>query len=199
MVERLSDQRREATAYCVVGNVRARSNDLVAGQALLERALVLAHELDDPAWAPRPARILPIYMPGWATLTDPARCRSCVQSWPASPSAPMGCARSWRAVSWPQLQYAAGVYLRLVLVLERSAPRASSYIRDPTVVSSPPQPTTIRRSSPSSGPTLHFTMSAPTSMAASCRPWILPQLCRASAQWKTQPAILQHCRSAIHL
>jgi DNA-binding CsgD family transcriptional regulator/tetratricopeptide (TPR) repeat protein len=33
----------------VVGNVKARSNDLVAGQALLERALALSDELDDPA------------------------------------------------------------------------------------------------------------------------------------------------------
>lgn len=51
MVERLGDQRLAATAYCVIGNVRARSGDLVAGRTALERALALAQELDDPALA----------------------------------------------------------------------------------------------------------------------------------------------------
>lgn len=49
MVERLGDRYLEATAFCVIGNVKARSNDLVTGQALLERALALSQELDDPA------------------------------------------------------------------------------------------------------------------------------------------------------
>jgi DNA-binding CsgD family transcriptional regulator/tetratricopeptide (TPR) repeat protein len=49
MVERLGDRRLEATACCVVGNVRARSNDLASGRVLLERALALAQALDDPA------------------------------------------------------------------------------------------------------------------------------------------------------
>ncbi|MBC8163973.1 MAG: hypothetical protein H7Z42_22415, partial [Roseiflexaceae bacterium] len=51
MVKRLGDRRLEATAYCVIGNVKARSGDLVAGQTLLERARALAQELDDPALA----------------------------------------------------------------------------------------------------------------------------------------------------
>jgi DNA-binding CsgD family transcriptional regulator/tetratricopeptide (TPR) repeat protein len=51
MVERLGERRLEATAYCVVGNVKARTNDLLAGRALLERALALAREIDDPALA----------------------------------------------------------------------------------------------------------------------------------------------------
>jgi ATP/maltotriose-dependent transcriptional regulator MalT len=51
MVERLGDRRLEATAYLVLGNVKARSNELAAGQASLERALALARELDDPALA----------------------------------------------------------------------------------------------------------------------------------------------------
>jgi tetratricopeptide (TPR) repeat protein len=51
MVERIGDRRLEATACCVVGNVRARINDLRAGRSLLERALALALELDDPALA----------------------------------------------------------------------------------------------------------------------------------------------------
>jgi predicted ATPase/DNA-binding CsgD family transcriptional regulator len=49
MVERLGDRRLEATACYVVGNVKARSNDLASGQALLERALALAQDLDDAA------------------------------------------------------------------------------------------------------------------------------------------------------
>lgn len=49
MVERLGDQRLAATAYCVIGNVKARSNDLVAGRTALEHALALAQALDDPA------------------------------------------------------------------------------------------------------------------------------------------------------
>jgi DNA-binding CsgD family transcriptional regulator len=51
MVERLGDRRLEATACCVVGNIRARSNEPRMGRALLERALALAQELDDPALA----------------------------------------------------------------------------------------------------------------------------------------------------
>jgi ATP/maltotriose-dependent transcriptional regulator MalT len=35
-------------AYCVIGNVKARSNDLVAGRAALEQALALAQQLDMP-------------------------------------------------------------------------------------------------------------------------------------------------------
>lgn len=49
MVERLGDRRLEATACCVIGSVRARSNDLAAGRESLERALALARELDEPA------------------------------------------------------------------------------------------------------------------------------------------------------
>ena len=49
MVQRLGNRHLEATAYCVVGNVKARSNDLAAGRASLERGLALAQELNDPA------------------------------------------------------------------------------------------------------------------------------------------------------
>lgn len=49
MVARLGDHTLEARALCVIGNVKARSNDLVAGQALLERAHTLAEQHDDPA------------------------------------------------------------------------------------------------------------------------------------------------------
>jgi predicted ATPase/DNA-binding CsgD family transcriptional regulator len=51
MVERLGDQRLAAAAYCVLGNVKARSNDLLAGRTFLERALALAHEQDAPILA----------------------------------------------------------------------------------------------------------------------------------------------------
>jgi ATP/maltotriose-dependent transcriptional regulator MalT len=51
MVERLGDRRLAATAWSVMGNVQARSNDLAAGQTSLERSLALARELDDPALA----------------------------------------------------------------------------------------------------------------------------------------------------
>jgi ATP/maltotriose-dependent transcriptional regulator MalT len=51
MVERLGDRRLEAAAYCVAGNVKARSDDLEGGRTLLERALTLAQDLDDPALA----------------------------------------------------------------------------------------------------------------------------------------------------
>lgn len=49
MVERLGDQRLAARAYCVIGNVEARSGELTAGRVALERALALAQQLDDPA------------------------------------------------------------------------------------------------------------------------------------------------------
>jgi DNA-binding CsgD family transcriptional regulator/tetratricopeptide (TPR) repeat protein len=49
MVERLGERRLEATACRVVGDVKARGDDLGAGRAMLERALALAQELDDPA------------------------------------------------------------------------------------------------------------------------------------------------------
>jgi predicted ATPase/DNA-binding CsgD family transcriptional regulator len=48
LAERLDDRRLTATAYCVLGNVHARSNELDTGRDLLERALALAQELDDP-------------------------------------------------------------------------------------------------------------------------------------------------------
>jgi DNA-binding CsgD family transcriptional regulator/tetratricopeptide (TPR) repeat protein len=51
MVERLGDRRLEASACCVIGNVKARGNELAAGRALLERALALAQQLDDPTLA----------------------------------------------------------------------------------------------------------------------------------------------------
>lgn len=51
MVERLGDRRLTALAYTVLGNVVARGGDLAGGQAALERALVLAQHLDDPAVA----------------------------------------------------------------------------------------------------------------------------------------------------
>ena len=51
MVERLGDRRLEAAAYCVLGNVQARGNDLRAGKIALERALALATEIDDPTLA----------------------------------------------------------------------------------------------------------------------------------------------------
>jgi predicted ATPase/DNA-binding CsgD family transcriptional regulator len=51
MVERLRDRRLEAIAYCVIGNVSGRGNDLVKGQAALERALALARQLNEPVLA----------------------------------------------------------------------------------------------------------------------------------------------------
>lgn len=51
MVERLGDRRLTAVAYTVLGNVLARGGNLAGGQAALERALALAHHLDDPAVA----------------------------------------------------------------------------------------------------------------------------------------------------
>ncbi|HXF62291.1 MAG TPA: AAA family ATPase [Caldilineaceae bacterium] len=55
MVARLADapwaRPLEARAYCVIGNVKARGDDLAAGQASLERALALAQALDDPVLA----------------------------------------------------------------------------------------------------------------------------------------------------
>jgi DNA-binding CsgD family transcriptional regulator/tetratricopeptide (TPR) repeat protein len=55
MIDRLADtsetRRLEAVACCVIGNARARSNELAAGRAALERSLALAQELDDPALA----------------------------------------------------------------------------------------------------------------------------------------------------
>jgi predicted ATPase/DNA-binding CsgD family transcriptional regulator len=48
MVKRLGDLRLEATAYRVIGNIQARSNELTMGQASMERALALAQEMDDP-------------------------------------------------------------------------------------------------------------------------------------------------------
>jgi predicted ATPase/DNA-binding CsgD family transcriptional regulator len=49
MIARLGDRRLEATAACVVGNIKGRGNEVAAGRALLERALALAQALDDPA------------------------------------------------------------------------------------------------------------------------------------------------------
>jgi DNA-binding CsgD family transcriptional regulator/tetratricopeptide (TPR) repeat protein len=49
MIERLGERRLEARALCVMGNIKARGNDLSAGQAALARSLGLAQELDDPA------------------------------------------------------------------------------------------------------------------------------------------------------
>ena len=51
MVARLGDRRLEATARLVVGNAKARGDELAAGRLSLERALALAQELDDPALA----------------------------------------------------------------------------------------------------------------------------------------------------
>lgn len=51
MVDRLGDLRLEASACCIAGNIKARSNDLVAGRTLLERALALARQFDDPTLA----------------------------------------------------------------------------------------------------------------------------------------------------
>jgi DNA-binding CsgD family transcriptional regulator len=51
MVERLGERRLEAAACRVLGDVKARGNDLDSGRALLERALALAQALDDPAQA----------------------------------------------------------------------------------------------------------------------------------------------------
>lgn len=49
MAERLSNRRLEANVYRVMGNLQARSNELVVGQMSLERALNLAQEIGDPA------------------------------------------------------------------------------------------------------------------------------------------------------
>ena len=49
IVERLGDRRLTAEACYVIGNVRARGNDLAAGRTSLERALGLAQDLDEPA------------------------------------------------------------------------------------------------------------------------------------------------------
>jgi len=49
IVERLGDRRLTAEACYVIGNVRARGNDVAAGRTSLERALGLAQDLDEPA------------------------------------------------------------------------------------------------------------------------------------------------------
>ena len=49
MVERLGDQRLQAAACLVLGNIKARTDDLQGGRVLLEQALALAQALDDPA------------------------------------------------------------------------------------------------------------------------------------------------------
>lgn len=51
MVERLGDGRLKTIAYLVLGNIKARCNDIDAGRASLERALAQTWELDDPALA----------------------------------------------------------------------------------------------------------------------------------------------------
>lgn len=51
MLERLGDKRVEASALCVLGNIRARSNDPTAGKVALERSLKLSEEIDSPALA----------------------------------------------------------------------------------------------------------------------------------------------------
>ncbi|HEY1292365.1 MAG TPA: AAA family ATPase [Chloroflexota bacterium] len=51
MVERLGGRRLQARACSVLGNVKARLNDLEGGRQLLERALELARLEDDPALA----------------------------------------------------------------------------------------------------------------------------------------------------
>jgi tetratricopeptide (TPR) repeat protein len=51
IVERLGDGHLTAQAHYVIGNVRARGNDLAAGRTSLERALGLAQDLDEPALA----------------------------------------------------------------------------------------------------------------------------------------------------
>jgi tetratricopeptide (TPR) repeat protein len=49
IVGRLGDRRLTAQTHYVIGNVRARGNDLAAGRTSLERALGLAQDLDEPA------------------------------------------------------------------------------------------------------------------------------------------------------
>jgi DNA-binding CsgD family transcriptional regulator len=72
MVERLGDLRLEARACAVLGNVKARSDDLEAGQALLERALALAQQLDDPALgAEACAHLATVY--AWTADVDRSR------------------------------------------------------------------------------------------------------------------------------
>jgi predicted ATPase len=79
MVERLGDRHLEATACCVAGNVRARGNDLAAGQASLERALALARELDDPALAAEACAYLAnVY--AWTADLDRARAVSLLRA-----------------------------------------------------------------------------------------------------------------------
>jgi DNA-binding CsgD family transcriptional regulator/tetratricopeptide (TPR) repeat protein len=51
MVDRLGDRRLQARACSVLGNVKARGNDLEGGREWLERALALARAEDDPALA----------------------------------------------------------------------------------------------------------------------------------------------------
>jgi DNA-binding CsgD family transcriptional regulator/tetratricopeptide (TPR) repeat protein len=49
IVERLDDKHLQSSACCVLGNIKARSNDLEGGRTWLERALALAEQVDDPS------------------------------------------------------------------------------------------------------------------------------------------------------
>jgi predicted ATPase/DNA-binding CsgD family transcriptional regulator len=72
MVERLDDPRLQANAWCVVGNIKARSNDTEAGRVLLEQSLSLAQQLDDPVLgAEACAYLANIY--GWTSDLDRLR------------------------------------------------------------------------------------------------------------------------------
>jgi DNA-binding CsgD family transcriptional regulator len=51
MVERLGDKGLKARALCVLGNIKARSNNPAAGTAELERSRALAEQIDEPALA----------------------------------------------------------------------------------------------------------------------------------------------------
>jgi DNA-binding CsgD family transcriptional regulator/tetratricopeptide (TPR) repeat protein len=51
IVEQVADRRLESSACCVLGNVKARSNELDEARAWLERGLALAQEIDDPTLA----------------------------------------------------------------------------------------------------------------------------------------------------
>jgi tetratricopeptide (TPR) repeat protein len=48
IVEHTGDRQLQSSACCVLGNIKARGNDLEEGRDWLERALALAREVDDP-------------------------------------------------------------------------------------------------------------------------------------------------------
>jgi len=84
IVERLGDRRLTAEACYVIGNVRARGNDVAAGRTSLERALGLAQDLDEPALGAEICGYLAnVY--AWSGEFDRSReYPSCVRNWPSA-------------------------------------------------------------------------------------------------------------------